>query len=261
MRFGLIIRGQYPQGDDMRVRLQGRPRRRQTRRRTRLRPGRQGLALQFAPVPVHPADPLSLPGRMVAPKLRLLPRRRAAAAAQSAACGGGTRLARRHVRRQADLRRRHRLPRGGVQRLRLDPETIRQTLRGMPDRGEAPVVGRFRDHEGQLLQAGQRQLHDHAGAETDAAGVDRRQRQCRHPPAPPAWPTPGSSTRTTRSTPSREQMEVYKRALDDCGKPFPDELPMAREVFVAPTAPRRSASPSRPWKPNTKPIRTGARTR
>jgi alkanesulfonate monooxygenase SsuD/methylene tetrahydromethanopterin reductase-like flavin-dependent oxidoreductase (luciferase family) len=32
-----------------------------------------------------------------------------------------------------------------------------------------------------------------------------------------------------------EQMEVYKRALDDAGKPFPDELPMARECFVAPT--------------------------
>ena len=32
-----------------------------------------------------------------------------------------------------------------------------------------------------------------------------------------------------------EQMEVYKRALDAVGKPFPDELPMAREVFVAPT--------------------------
>ena len=31
-----------------------------------------------------------------------------------------------------------------------------------------------------------------------------------------------------------EQMEVYKRALDDAGKPFPDELPMARECFVAP---------------------------
>ncbi len=30
-----------------------------------------------------------------------------------------------------------------------------------------------------------------------------------------------------------EQMEVYKRALDAAGKPFPDELPMAREVFVA----------------------------
>ncbi len=29
------------------------------------------------------------------------------------------------------------------------------------------------------------------------------------------------------------QMDVYKRALDDAGKPFPDELPMARECFVA----------------------------
>ena len=32
-----------------------------------------------------------------------------------------------------------------------------------------------------------------------------------------------------------QQMEVYKRALDEAGKPFPDELPMMREVFVAPT--------------------------
>ena len=30
-----------------------------------------------------------------------------------------------------------------------------------------------------------------------------------------------------------QQMEVYKRALDAAGKPFPAELPMAREVFVA----------------------------
>jgi alkanesulfonate monooxygenase SsuD/methylene tetrahydromethanopterin reductase-like flavin-dependent oxidoreductase (luciferase family) len=33
----------------------------------------------------------------------------------------------------------------------------------------------------------------------------------------------------------KEQMEVYKRALDEAGKPFPDELPMRREVFVAKT--------------------------
>jgi alkanesulfonate monooxygenase SsuD/methylene tetrahydromethanopterin reductase-like flavin-dependent oxidoreductase (luciferase family) len=32
-----------------------------------------------------------------------------------------------------------------------------------------------------------------------------------------------------------QQMEVYKRALDACGKPFPAELPMAREAFVAAT--------------------------
>ncbi len=32
-----------------------------------------------------------------------------------------------------------------------------------------------------------------------------------------------------------KQINVYKRALDECGKPFPDELPMRREVFVAET--------------------------
>ena len=32
-----------------------------------------------------------------------------------------------------------------------------------------------------------------------------------------------------------EQMEVYKRALEAAGKGMPDELPMAREVFVAPS--------------------------
>ncbi len=29
------------------------------------------------------------------------------------------------------------------------------------------------------------------------------------------------------------QLDVYRRELEDCGKPFPDELPMRREVFVA----------------------------
>ena len=29
------------------------------------------------------------------------------------------------------------------------------------------------------------------------------------------------------------QIEVYKRALDEAGKPFPDELPLMREIFVA----------------------------
>ena len=32
-----------------------------------------------------------------------------------------------------------------------------------------------------------------------------------------------------------QQMEVYKRELDACGKPFPTEFPMAREVFIART--------------------------
>jgi alkanesulfonate monooxygenase SsuD/methylene tetrahydromethanopterin reductase-like flavin-dependent oxidoreductase (luciferase family) len=29
------------------------------------------------------------------------------------------------------------------------------------------------------------------------------------------------------------QLEIYKRALDDLNKPFPDELPLMREIFVA----------------------------
>src|SRR5207249_5705031 len=31
------------------------------------------------------------------------------------------------------------------------------------------------------------------------------------------------------------QIGLYRRALDEFGKPFPAELPMRREVFVAPT--------------------------
>jgi len=31
------------------------------------------------------------------------------------------------------------------------------------------------------------------------------------------------------------QLGIYRRALDELGKPFPAELPMRREVFVAPT--------------------------
>ncbi|MEE9276669.1 MAG: LLM class flavin-dependent oxidoreductase [bacterium] len=30
-----------------------------------------------------------------------------------------------------------------------------------------------------------------------------------------------------------DQMEIYRRALDEAGKPFPEELPMRRELFVA----------------------------
>ncbi len=33
----------------------------------------------------------------------------------------------------------------------------------------------------------------------------------------------------------RRQLDVYREALDELGKPFPDELPMRREVFVAET--------------------------
>jgi len=31
------------------------------------------------------------------------------------------------------------------------------------------------------------------------------------------------------------QLDIYKKALDDLGKPFPQELPLAREIFIAPS--------------------------
>ena len=40
-------------------------------------------------------------------------------------------------------------------------------------------------------------------------------------------------------------MEVYKRTLDECGKPMPKDLPMMREIFVART--REEAIRSRPY--------------
>jgi alkanesulfonate monooxygenase SsuD/methylene tetrahydromethanopterin reductase-like flavin-dependent oxidoreductase (luciferase family) len=43
------------------------------------------------------------------------------------------------------------------------------------------------------------------------------------------WYINPHSTLTTLA----RQMDVYKRALDECGKPFPAELPVRREVFVA----------------------------
>ena len=33
----------------------------------------------------------------------------------------------------------------------------------------------------------------------------------------------------------KQQIEIYKRALDECNRPFPTELPMRRELFVAET--------------------------
>ncbi len=42
------------------------------------------------------------------------------------------------------------------------------------------------------------------------------------------------------------QMEVYRRELDSCGKPFPSELPVMREVFVAGSR-TEAVRIARPW--------------
>ena len=239
----------------------GRPARRQARRGTRLRPGGQRLALQFASVPVHPADPLSLPGRHGGAEAAAAARRGAAAAAQPAARRRGARLARRDVQRQAGLRCRHRLPRSGVPRLRHHAEAGRQALRGMPDRGEAPVVGRLRHHAGVVFRAGGRQLHHAAGAEADAAGLDRRQRQCRHPArrahgrcvVHQSAQQAGHHRRADgglQARAGRRRQAVPGRTADG-----------ARGVRAPARATRRSGWRGRRWRRNTRRIATGARTR
>ena len=56
------------------------------------------------------------------------------------------------------------------------------------------------------------------------------------------------------------QIEVYKRALDEAGKPWPETLPLAREMFVAPhPRARRSGSPGPIWRPNTRRMTVGGK--
>ncbi len=57
------------------------------------------------------------------------------------------------------------------------------------------------------------------------------------------------------------QMDLYRRELDRCGKPFPAELPMMRETFIARSREEaiRLARPA--LEGNTRPTAPGARTR
>lgn len=55
------------------------------------------------------------------------------------------------------------------------------------------------------------------------------------------------------------QIDVYKAALDEAGKPFPAELPMRREVFVASSRPRPSASADPISAPSTSRTTSGGR--
>ena len=53
--------------------------------------------------------------------------------------------------------------------------------------------------------------------------------------APPGLAIAGTSTHTTRWRRSSGRWNCYKRSLDEYGRPFPAEVPMRREVFVAST--------------------------
>ena len=261
MKYGLIIRGQYPEGDDMRVRHKEDLDAAKRAEDLGYDVVGQGLALQFAPVPVHPADPLSVPGRdagaeaAAVPGVVLLPLHSPLHVAEE--------LASLDVMSEGKL-----IFGAGIGYREIEFNAFGTTLKSAGPRFEEclTAVKRLWTEDFVTMKASYFKLDD---ANCTVKPVQQ--------PMPPVWIGANANVGIRRAARMADawfinphnkldtiaqQMEVYKRALDDAGKPFPDELPMAREVFVAPTrAPRRSASPGRRWKRNTRRIAPGARTR
>ena len=150
MKLSLIVRGQHPPGDTGSAPAR-RPRPGAMRRPARLRRHRQGLALQRASVRVRAADPVSVLLRRDRAAAADHLRPGAGAAAQAARSGRATGDARPPVRRQARLRRRHRLPRCRVQGVRRAARPAWRALRGMPHRDPPAVDRGLRHHEGRRI--------------------------------------------------------------------------------------------------------------
>jgi alkanesulfonate monooxygenase SsuD/methylene tetrahydromethanopterin reductase-like flavin-dependent oxidoreductase (luciferase family) len=234
MRFGLLIRGQYPQGDDMRVRLQ-----------EDLDAAKRAEALGYDLVAKgshyssHPFQyiqqiPYLCQVALVAPRLRLVP---------------------------------------GVVLLPLhSPLHIAEELGSLDVMSNGKLIfgagigyrevefrafGTTQKHSGrrfeECLEAVKRLWTEDfvtmkaSYFELDGANCTTRPVQ---QPMPPVWIGANADVGIRRAArvadawfinphnkidTIAQQMEIYKRALDDCGKPFPAELPMIREVFVAPT--------------------------
>jgi len=234
MRFGLMIRGQYLQGDDMRVRL-----------REDLDAAKRAEALGYDLVAKgshyssHPFQyiqqiPYLCQVALVAPKLRLVPgvvllplhsplHVAEELASLDVMCDGklvvGAGIGYREVEFKAF---------GGTRK---------------------PSGGRFEECLAAVKRLWTEDFVSMTGSyfELDNANCAVRPIQ---KPMPPIWIGANANAGIRRAARAADawfinphnkidtiadQMEVYKRALGDCGKPFPDELPMLREVFVAST--------------------------
>ncbi len=234
MRFGLIMRGQYPQGDDMRVRL-----------REDLDAAKRAEELGFDCIgkgshySSHPFQyiqqiPYLCQVAMIAPKLRLLPgvvllplhsplHVAEELASLDVMCDGklifGAGIGYREVEFNAfgttmkEAGRRFEECLTAVKRLWSEDFVSMEASYFKLDRANCTVMP---------IQKPMPLVWIGANANV---GIRRAARMA------DAWfINPHNKIDTIA-----EQMDVYKRALDEGGKPFPDELPMAREVFVART--------------------------
>ena len=239
MKFGLIIRGQYPQGDDMRLRLPRTWRRRSVRKNWATTASRRARTTARIRSSTSSRSPICCQVALVAPKLRLVPgvvllplhsplHVAEELASLDVMCGGklvfGAGIGYREVE---------------FKRLRHDAEAGRPALRGVPDRGEAAVDRGLRHDEGLVFRAG--------GANCTVLPVQK--------PMPPVWIGANIDVGIRRAARMADawfvnphnkletiarQMEVYRRELDACGKPFPAGFPWRARSSSPARARRRS---------------------
>ncbi|MBN8874210.1 MAG: LLM class flavin-dependent oxidoreductase [Rhodospirillales bacterium] len=232
MRFGLIIRGQYPQGDDMRERL-----------REDLEAARRAEALGYDCVAKgshyssHPFQyiqqiPYLCQVALVAPKLRLIPG--VVLLPLHSPLHVAEELASLDVMSDGKL-----IFGAGIGYREVEFQAFGTTQKGSGRRFEEclTAVKRLWSEDFVTMQGSYFRL-EHANC--TVLPVQR--------PMPPVWIGANADVGIRRAARMADawfinphnkidtiatQMEVYKRALDEAGKPMPAELPMAREVFVA----------------------------
>jgi alkanesulfonate monooxygenase SsuD/methylene tetrahydromethanopterin reductase-like flavin-dependent oxidoreductase (luciferase family) len=234
MRFGLIIRGQYPKGDDMRVRL-----------REDLDAAKRADELGYDCIDKgshyssHPFQyiqqiPYLCQVAMIAPKLRLIP--------------GVVLLPLHsplHVAEELaslDVMSNGRLIFGaGIGYREVEFNAFGTTMKQSGPRFEEclTAVKRLWSEDFVTMEASYFKLDN---ANCTVLPLQK--------PMPPIWIGANANVGIRRAARMADtwfinphnkidtiaqQMEVYKRALDECGKPMSEEIPMAREVFVART--------------------------
>ncbi len=232
MQFGLIMRGQYPQGDDMRV-----------RHREDLETAKRAQDLGYEVIgkashySSHPFQfiqqiPYLAQVAIVAPKLRLLPG--VALLPLHSPLHLAEELASLDVMSDGKL-----IFGAGIGYREVEFNAFGTTLKQAGKRFEEclAAIKRLWTEDFVDMEASYFKL-DHANC--TVLPVQK--------PMPPIWIGANIGVGIRRAAREADawfinphnkldtiekQMDVYKRALDEAGKPFPTELPMAREVFVA----------------------------
>ena len=234
MRFGLIIRGQYPQGDDMRVRLKEDLD--AAKRAEELGYDCIGKGSHYSSHPFQYIQqiPYLCQVALVAPKLRLIPG--VVLLPLHSPLHVAEELASLDVMCDGKM-----IFGAGIGYREVEFNAFGTTMKKSGQRFEEclTAVKRLWSEDFVTMEASYFKLDN---ANCTVMPVQK--------PMPPIWIGANANIGIRRAARMADtwfinphnkidtialQMEVYKRALDECGKPMPDELPMAREVFVART--------------------------